>query len=142
MRNRLILLLSLLPGTALAQAAAEGEVFLFQEVHQRPRLLPGSVLYYPATDSAGGRVTATVVVDSTGKIAPHTIQIAKSPSAAFTAAARATLLSQTYRPGKVSGHLVRVLMQQDLRFRRGAVTCPEPVVFEGVSLCADSTTGK
>lgn len=141
-------LLALLPAVLHSQQDAvapdsAGEVFLFQEVETRPKLRPGSVLYYPQTpDTIAGRVTAVVVVDTSGRIDPRSIQILASPSPAFSASARAMLLSQRYSIGRVRGKPVKVLMQQDIRFRPGTVACATVVTFEGTALCADSSQGR
>lgn len=127
--------------TAPVSTQAEGEVFLFQDLEQPPRLLPGTVLYYPSrTDSAGGNVTAMMVVDSTGTIDPGSIRILGSPSAGYEAAARASWMTQHFRPGRLNNQLVRVLMQQEIRFRPGIVRCPAPLDWNGIALCADSTS--
>ena len=143
MRAALLLLLPILPPALAAQQDAMGDVFLFQEVPVRPKLQPGSVLYYPHTpDTTSGVVTVTLVVDTLGRVDPHSIRIMRSPSPAFTAAARAMVLSQSYSPGQLDQKRVQVLMQQDIRFRPGTVSCATVVIFEGVELCADSTTGR
>ncbi len=148
MRHALLFLLASLPAAVHGQQDSVGhesigEVFLFQEVDARPKLRPGSVLYYPqAPGATAGRVTVLVVVDTTGRIDLASIRITASPSPAFSAAARAMLLSQRYSIGKVRGVPVRVLMQQDIRFRPGTVSCATAVSFEGTALCADSSRGR
>ncbi len=140
MTRTLFLLLPLLPLPLLAQQQPEDEVFLFQEVEVKPRLLTASPLFYPQAEQAtGGSVTTLYVIDTLGAVDPRSIKITTSPSPGFTAAVRASLLGQRYSPGLFRRLRVRVLTQTTIRFRPGVFACDSLIQFEGTALCAGST---
>ncbi len=123
-----------------AQAAEESYVMLYEEVEQKPRMLKGGPVFFPADSAARpGKVTLELVVDTTGLVVPGTIRVTATPDPRFTAAAKAMVSGATYRPGKFRGVLVRVLMRQDLTFKPIALACDSTVTLDGTRLCVASS---
>ncbi|MFN8653710.1 MAG: TonB family protein [Gemmatimonadales bacterium] len=117
--------------------STEDEVFLYEEIDQRPRMLPGAPIFYPAEPTATtGKVVLTLVVNADGMVAPGTIRVVSSPDSALTAAARAIVVNARYRPGKLKELPIRVLMRQELRFKPITLPCDSVVVQDGVRLCS------
>jgi TonB family protein len=74
---------------------------------------------YPrALEAAGveGRVALEFVIDTTGRVEPASIRILQSSHDAFDVEARAALTGARFRPAKFSGHPVRQLTRQSIRF--------------------------
>lgn len=117
--------------------SAEGEVFLYQEIDRRPKLLPGTPLFYPAEPLVPkAKVVLMLVVDTNGTVDRGTVKVLSSPDPAFTAAAKAMVYNSRYRPGQLRDLKVRVLMQQELAFKPLTPPCDSIVVLDGVRLCS------
>jgi len=63
-----------------------------------------------------GRAAFEFVIDTTGRIEPASIRIMESTHEAFAAAGRAALTGAVFRPARMSGHPVRQLTRQAIRF--------------------------
>ena len=99
-----------------------GQAYLEAQLDDPPQVVAaGTVRYPPALQSAGiaGSVQVQFVVDSTGHPEPGSLQILKSTHPAFEAPAREAVLKTVFRPGKVRGQAVRVLVTQAVRFNPG-----------------------
>ena len=100
-----------------------GEVFLAADIDDPPTAVPGSVIlrFPPVMLQAGipGQVTVQFVVDTTGHAEPPTFKIIKSSHKAFEEPAREAILKGVFKPGRSHGTLVRVLVQQNLKFNIG-----------------------
>jgi TonB family protein len=66
---------------------------------------------------AEGRVQATYVVDSTGRVDTTTIQVMHSDDPRFTESVRTALCGMRFRPAKRAGKTVRQLVEQGFQFR-------------------------
>jgi protein TonB len=64
-----------------------------------------------------GRVTATFVVDTTGRAEPGTFKALESDHELFTAAVRAALPRMRFIPAEVGGRKVKMWVQQAFEFR-------------------------
>lgn len=71
-----------------------------------------------ASDLAGigGTVAAQFVVDTTGHPEAAGFKILRSTNPAFNEPAREMIMKSVYRPGKVRGVAVRVVVQQAVAF--------------------------
>jgi TonB family protein len=74
--------------------------------------------YPKVLEAAGiaGRVAFEFVIDTTGHVEPASIRTLESTHEAFEAAARAVVAGATFRPARMSGHVVRQLTRQAIRF--------------------------
>lgn len=63
-----------------------------------------------------GRVAFEFVIDTTGRVQPASIRILESTHDAFAEAARAVVAAAVFRPARMSGHPVRQLTRQSIRF--------------------------
>jgi len=89
-------------------------------VDERPEVLSGPILTYPELmRQAGieGRVVVEVVIDSLGRAEPGSLRIVESPQRAFEAAALAYVRRALFRPARVMGRSVRVLVRLPIDFR-------------------------
>jgi TonB family protein len=103
-------------------------------VQQKPDLLAGPVpVYPPLLLQAGiqGVVIVEAIIDTTGRAEPNSVRIVESPHAGFDQNAKQAILDSRWRPGRVNGKPVRVLIRQAISFpaeRRpltGAVPPPD-----------------
>lgn len=144
MRSRFVLIaLAWLPlNVAVAQSAppVAGEVFPASELKQPPKLQRSLARYYPADESyAKARVTVEFVVDTAGLVEPGTVKIIQSPTAAFAEAARLTVVAQQYAAGSFGGAHIRSLMNTDVSFKPGKVSCALVIESHGTRLCFEAT---
>ena len=89
-------------------------------VQEPPELLTAPVPPYPPLLRAAGMagaVTVQVVVDTSGRPEPASLRVVQSSNAGFDAAAVATIRGALFRPGRVWGRAVRVLVQVPVAFR-------------------------
>lgn len=96
------------------------EVMMASLVQDPPELLAAPVPPYPALlREAGveGHVMVQVVVDTTGRPEPSSLRVVESTNQGFDAAAVATVRGALFRPGRVWGRAVRVLVQVPVAFR-------------------------
>lgn len=100
-----------------------GETFLEAQVDEPPTRLSGpEPRYPPAMKAAGipGRVELQFVVDKDGKVEPGSMKVLSSTNAAFEEPAKEAVMKSVFRPGKVKGTPVRVLVQQAVSFKLGS----------------------
>jgi hypothetical protein len=121
----------------VAQSTDDNYVILYEEVDQKPKMLKGGSLFYPADPTvARGKVSLELIVDSTGRVDPGSIRVTSTPDPAFSAAAKALVLATHYRPGRLrNGVAVRVVMRQDLSFKAVTLPCDSIVTVDAVRLC-------
>lgn len=89
-------------------------------VEDRPVLLAAPVPPYPALlreARVEGLVTVEAVVDTTGRPELGSLRVVQSTNAGFNAAAVATIRGALFRPGRVWGRAVRVLVRVPVAFR-------------------------
>lgn len=75
--------------------------------------------YPPALRQAGlqGRVTVQAVIDTLGRAEPASLKVIARPNTAFDQSARAYVLHAVFRPGRVKGRAVRVLVKVPVDYR-------------------------
>jgi protein TonB len=81
---------------------------------------PGSAPTYPSvlkSANVQGRVTATFVVDTSGRAEPGTFKALESDHELFTAAVRTALPKMRFMPAEVGGRKVKMWVQQAFEFR-------------------------
>ena len=96
-----------------------GEVFLEAELDDPPRVIsPAQPRYPPVLQSAGisGRVIYEFVVDTTGHAENNSFKLKSSTNKAFEAPAREAIMKTVFKPGRVQGRPVRVLVVQAVSF--------------------------
>ncbi len=102
-----------------ASGADGGEPWSVARVEEPPELLAGPVAAYPeALRRAGieGRVVVETVVDTLGRAEANSVVIIDSPHPGFSAAARDYVLRALFRPARVHGQAVRVLVRVPIDF--------------------------
>ncbi len=95
------------------------QTFLESVVDERPERLSGPVPRYPEMlRQAGveGVVMLEFVIDTTGRVEEQNVKVLHSTNRAFEAPARNVIVRSLYRPGRVRGVAVRVLVQQQIGF--------------------------
>ena len=103
-------------GTGSVDASS---LFRAATVDERPERLSGPPLQYPAAlREAGisGFVVIEFVINTTGRVDPSSIRIVRSSNAAFEGPARDAIRESLFRPGRVRGMAVRVLVQLQMDF--------------------------
>jgi protein TonB len=96
-----------------------GEVYAVDLVQEKPDRLAGPQPAYPELlRSAGiqGRVVVQLVVDTLGRAEPNSVRIIKSPNPGFNEAVKNSVLRTVFRPGRVQGRAVRVLIEMPFDF--------------------------
>lgn len=95
------------------------QIFNEAVVDEPPERISSPPLDYPRTmQRAGveGLVLLQGVVDTTGRIEPNSIVVVRSDQKAFEAPAKQLLRRSLFRPGRVRGRPVRVLIQLPIQF--------------------------
>lgn len=93
--------------------------FVVSTVDEPPERLTGPRPRYPdMLRQAGieGNVILEFIVDSAGQVEPQSIHVLSASSRAFEAPARLVVLGSRFRPGRIRGVPVRVLVRQSLTF--------------------------
>src|SRR6266536_281414 len=101
-------------GPAADQVYAEAAVDERAEIVSAPQLD-----YPPALWHAGlqGRVTVQAVIDTLGRAEPASLKVIARPNTAFDESARAYVLHAVFRPARVKGRAVRVLINVPVDYR-------------------------
>jgi protein TonB len=97
----------------------QGQAFVEAAVDEKPSHLSAPPLDYPdLLRQAGieGQVTLEFIIDTTGHAEPATVRVLNSTNKAFEQSAREMILKSLFRPGRVRGQAVRVLVQQAVAF--------------------------
>lgn len=96
-----------------------GAAFIEALVDEKPSLVSPILPEYPdLLRQAGieGTVLIEVIIDTTGHSEPASLKIVNSSNRAFEVAAKEAVLRSLYRPGRVRGQAVRVLVQVPINF--------------------------
>ena len=107
-------------GLATGMVPSGNDVFMESIVEEKPSILSGPQLVYPdLLRQAGiqGRVIVQVIVDTTGRAEPNSIKVLQSPNPGFDQPAKNYVLKALYRPARVHGRAVRVLVNQPIDFK-------------------------
>jgi TonB family protein len=106
-------------GRAAGLAAGADHVYEASAVDEQPQLLAAPAPAYPALlRDAGitGRVLLQAVVDTTGRVDPATVKVLRSPNPGFEIPSRQWILKALFRPARLGGRLVRVLVNLPLDY--------------------------
>ncbi len=98
-----------------------GDVFMEAIVEEKPAVLSGSTLQFPELlRQAGiaGRVLVQAIVDTLGRAEPNSVKVLQSPNPGFDQSATNYVLKALFRPARVHGRAVRVLIQIPIDFRK------------------------
>jgi len=97
------------------------EVFMEAIVEEKPAVLSGPTLQFPELlRQAGieGRVLVQAIVDTLGRAEPNSVKVLQSPNPGFDQSATNYVLKALFRPARVHGRAVRVLIQIPVEFRK------------------------
>jgi len=104
-------------GTGIVPDA--GQVFMESVVEERPELLTRPPLQYPdLLRQAGvqGRVLVQAIIDTSGRAEPPSVKVIQSPNPGFDQPAKNLVLKSLFRPARVHGRAVRVLINLPIDF--------------------------
>lgn len=108
------------PDLSLGAATPEpGAVLLNDAVDEPPTMTSPPVVDYPdLLRQAGieGSVVIEAIIDTAGRVEPASVKVLRSSNHAFESPARAAILGAIYRPGRVGGRVVRVLVSVPVAF--------------------------
>ena len=95
------------------------QVFMESVVEERPEVLSGPALNYPdLLRQAGvqGRVLVQAIIDTSGRAEPASVKVIQSPNPGFDSPAKQMVLKALFRPARVHGRAVRVLVNLPIDF--------------------------
>jgi periplasmic protein TonB len=107
-------------GVAKGVVPVAGQVYLEAIVEEKPSVLSAPHPIYPELlRQAGiqGRVVLRAIIDTTGRAEPVSIIIMQSPNPEFDRPSRDWLAHALFRPARVRGRAVRVLVEVPLDYR-------------------------
>ncbi len=124
-KDRATMTLTVLPKARVTPPAATqpgDTVRLFMEalVDEKPVLVSPPRLTYPESlQRAGieGRVIVQAIIDTLGRAEPGTVKVVMSPDPGFDEPAQSYVLGAVFRPARVHGRAVRVLVQVPVTFK-------------------------
>jgi TonB family protein len=106
-------------GLATGITPTGDQVFNADVVQEKPEQLSSPPLAYPELlRQAGiqGVVNIQAIVDTSGRVEPNSIKIISSPNPGFDQPARNLIAKTLFRPARVYGHAVRVLISIPVNF--------------------------
>jgi protein TonB len=106
-------------GRASGLEMGADHVYEASAVDEQPQLLAAPPPTYPALlREAGitGRVMLQAVIDTTGRVDPATVKVLHSPNPGFEIPSRQWILKALFRPARLGGRLVRVLVNLPLDY--------------------------
>lgn len=95
------------------------QVFFEADVEEEPEVLSGPALQYPdPLRQAGvqGRVIVQCILDTLGRAEPASVKVVQSPNEGFNQEAMAYVRRAMFRPARVHGRAVRVLLNLPIDF--------------------------
>ena len=98
----------------------DGQPYTPAAVDELPDVLAGPVPFYPERlRQAGieGQVVLEIVVDTLGRAEPGSIRVVATPHQEFVAPAKDYVRGALFRPARVNGRAVRVLVRVPIAFR-------------------------
>jgi len=108
------------PGAAQRPRGDTTDLFLEALVDERPAVLWAPRRTYPdALRQAGieGRVLVQAIIDTMGRAEPGTVKVVQSPNPGFDRNATEYVRKVVFRPARIHGRTVRVLVQVPVEFR-------------------------
>lgn len=91
-----------------------GDVFSVDVVQEKPERLAGPLpVYPPLLQQAGieGTVMVQAIIDTMGRVEPGSLKITQTANPGFNESAKTSVLKTLFRPARVYGKAVRVLIQ-------------------------------
>ncbi len=110
-------------GIATGIVPTGNEVFMEAIVEEKPSVLSGLQPQYPELlRQAGiqGRVMVQAIIDTTGRAEPPSVKVVSSPNPGFDQPAKTYVLKALFRPARVHGRAVRVLINIPIDFKISA----------------------
>jgi len=107
-------------GLATGIVPTGNEVFMEAIVEEKPSVLSGPQPQYPELlRQAGiqGRVMVQAIIDTTGRAEPPSLKVISSPNPGFDQPAKTYVLKALFRPARVHGRAVRVLINIPIDFK-------------------------
>lgn len=101
-------------GVATGIVPSADAVLSVDVVQEKPERLAGpQPVYPPLLQQAGieGTVMVQAIIDTMGRVEPNSIRIAQTANPGFNESAKQTVLKSLFRPARVYGKAVRVLIQ-------------------------------
>ena len=96
------------------------EVFMEAIVEEKPAVLSGPTLQYPELlrqAQIQGRVRVQAIIDTLGRAEPPSVKVLQSPNPGFDQSAKSYVTKALFRPARVHGRAVRVLLQVPVDFK-------------------------
>jgi len=96
------------------------QVFMEAVVEEKPERLTGPLPQYPPfLQQAGieGTVMLEAIIDTSGRVIPSSVKIITSPNPGFNVNAREVVVKSLFRPARVHGRPVKVLIRIPIQFR-------------------------
>ena len=96
------------------------QVYMESVVEERPEVLSGPQLQYPdllRQASIQGRVLVQAIIDTSGRAEPQSVKVIQSPNPGFDQPAKNYVLRALFRPARVHGRAVRVLLNLPIDFK-------------------------
>jgi len=109
-------------GVATGIVPGADQVLSVDVVQEKPERLSGPQPQYPPLlQQAGieGRVMVQAIVDTSGRIEPNSVRVVESANPGFDVPAKNAVLKSLFRPGRVYGRAVRVLVAIPIDFKIG-----------------------
>lgn len=106
-------------GLASGVTPSSDQVFNADVVQEKPEVLSGPPTQYPELlRQAGiqGQVMVQAIVDTSGRVEPNSVKVISSANPGFDQPARNQILKTLFRPARVYGHAVRVLISIPINF--------------------------
>ena len=106
-------------GHADGAAPLSNQLYAEAVVEEKPLLVSAPPLPYPETMrrlGIEGRVLLQAVVDTTGRVEPGSVRIVSSSNSAFDQPTRQWVLKALFRPARLHGEAVRVLINQPVDY--------------------------
>ena len=107
-------------GLGTGMVPTGNEVFMEAIVEEKPSVLSGPVPVYPELLKQAqiqGRVIVQAVIDTLGRAEPNTIKVLQSPNPGFDQPSRNYVLKTLFRPARVHGRAVRVLINIPIDYK-------------------------
>jgi len=105
-------------GTGIVPSS--GDVYMESVVEERPEVLSGPQLQYPdllRQAAIQGRVLVQAIIDTAGRAEPPSVKVIQSPNPGFDQSAKNYVLRALFRPARVHGRAVRVLINLPIDFK-------------------------
>jgi len=107
-------------GVATGMVPTGNEVFMEAIVEEKPAVLSGPQLQFPELlrqAQIQGRVLVQAIIDTLGRAEPPSVKVLQSPNPGFDQSAKSYVTKALFRPARVHGRAVRVLIQIPIDFR-------------------------